>query len=71
MCFCFLGVRLRSAAERLPDGGGPAAPAGETPGGAERQRPRAPTEAPRCRRVSLCRRSGASQNQLVFNISRK
>ena len=43
-----VGVRLCLAAERLPDGGGPVAPAGEAPDRAERQRPRAQTQAPRC-----------------------
>lgn len=42
------GVRLCLAAEWLPDSGGPVAPAGETPDRAERQRPRAQTQASRC-----------------------
>lgn len=42
------GVRLCLAAKWLPVSGGPAAPAGETPDRAERQRPRAQAQAPGC-----------------------
>lgn len=43
-----VGVRLCLAAKRLPVGGGPAAPARETPDRAERQRPRAQTQTSGC-----------------------
>lgn len=48
-CFVVSGVRLCPAAERLPDGGGSAPPAGEAPDRAERQRRRAQTQASDCR----------------------